>query len=127
MPGEQYLLLQMHELLNYLNQSGITTMLILGQHGLVGDMRTDIDLSYLSDTILLFRFFEAKATVRSAISVVKSRTSCHERSIREFKLSEGGLEVGEPLRDFDGVLSGLPSYKGDIPLLAPSRNAQPSE
>jgi circadian clock protein KaiC len=127
MPGEQYLLLQMHELLNYLNQSGITTMLILGQHGLVGDMRTDIDLSYLSDTILLFRFFEAKATVRAAISVVKSRTSYHERSIREFKLGENGLEVGEPLRDFDGVLSGLPSYKGDTTLLAPSPNARPAE
>ena len=70
----------MHELLNYLNQSGITTMLILGQHGLVGDMRSDIDLSYLSDTILLFRFFEAKAEVRTAISVVKSRTGPHERS-----------------------------------------------
>ncbi|WP_425989935.1 ATPase domain-containing protein [Afipia sp. DC4300-2b1] len=117
MPGEQFLLLQMHELLNYLNQSGITTMLILGQHGLVGDMRNDIDLSYLSDTILLFRFFEAKAEVRTAISVVKSRTSSHERSIREFKLAAGGLEVGEALRDFEGVLSGLPSYKGDTALL----------
>jgi circadian clock protein KaiC len=120
MPGEQFLLLQMHELLNYLNQSGITTMLILGQHGLVGDMRSDIDLSYLSDTILLFRFFEAKAEVRTAISVVKSRTSSHERSIREFKLGAGGLEVGEALRDFEGVLSGLPSYKGDTSLLQSS-------
>jgi circadian clock protein KaiC len=122
MPGEQYLLLQMHELLNYLNQSGITTMLILGQHGLVGDMRTDVDLSYLSDTILLFRFFEAKGEVRTAISVVKSRTSCHERWIREFKLSSRGLEVGEALRDFDGVLSGLPSYKGDTTLLETPSN-----
>lgn len=120
MPGEQFLLLQMHELLNYLNQSGITTMLILGQHGLVGDMRSEIDLSYLSDTILLFRFFEAKAEVRTAISVVKSRTSSHERSIREFKLGPGGLEVGEALRDFEGVLSGLPSYKGDTALLKSS-------
>lgn len=117
MPGEQFLLLQMHEMLNYLNQSGVTTMLILGQHGLVGDMRSDIDLSYLSDTILLFRFFEAKAQVRTAISVVKSRTSSHERSIREFTLGPGGLEVGEALRDFEGVLSGLPSYKGDTALL----------
>ena len=117
MPGEQYLLLQMHELLNYLNQSGVTTMLVLGQHGLVGDMRTDIDLSYLSDTILLFRFFEAHAEIRTAISVVKSRTSSHERSIREFKLSSRGLEVGEALRDFEGVLSGLPSYRGSTTLL----------
>ena len=95
---------------------------ILGQHGLVGDMRTDVDLSYLSDTILLFRFFEAKAEVRTAISVVKSRTSSHERSIREFRLSSGGLEVGEALRDFEGVLSGLPSYKGDTTLLASTLN-----
>ena len=122
MPGEQFLLLQMHELLNYLNQSGITTMLVLGQHGLVGDMRSDVDLSYLSDTILLFRFFEAKAEVRTAISVVKSRTSSHERSIREFKLSARGLEVGEALRDFEGVLSGLPSYKGDTTLLSSTSN-----
>jgi circadian clock protein KaiC len=122
MPGEQFLLLQMHELLNYLNQSGITTMLILGQHGLVGDMRTDVDLSYLSDTILLFRFFEAKAEVRTAISVIKSRTSSHERSIREFRLSSDGLEVGEALRNFEGVLSGLPSYKGDTTLLASTLN-----
>jgi circadian clock protein KaiC len=117
MPGEQFLLLQMHEMLNYLNQSGVTTMLILGQHGLVGDMRSDIDLSYLSDTILLFRFFEAKAEVRTAISVVKSRTSSHERTIREFTLGPGGLAVGEALRNFEGVLSGLPSYQGDTALL----------
>ena len=119
MPGEQYLLLQMHELLNYLNQSGVTTMLILGQHGLVGDTRSEVDLSYLSDTILLFRFFEAKAEIRTAISVVKSRTNSHERSIREFQLGPRGLEVGEALRDFEGVLSGMPSYKGDTALLTP--------
>lgn len=117
MPGEQYLLLQMHELLSYLNQSGVTTMLILGQHGMVGDMRSDVDLSYLSDTILLFRFFEAKGEVRTAISAVKSRTSAHERSIREFKLGPHGLQVGEALSDFEGVLTGLPSYKGEVSLL----------
>lgn len=121
MPGERYLLLQMHELLNYLNQSGVTTMVILGQHGLVGDMRSDLDLSYLSDTILLFRFFEAKAEIRTAISVVKSRTNFHERSIREFQLGPRGLQVGEALRDFEGVLSGMPSYKGDTALLPPTQ------
>jgi circadian clock protein KaiC len=117
MPGEQYLLLQMHELLSYLNQQGITTVIILGQHGLVGDMRSDIDLSYLSDTILMFRFFEAKGEVRSAISAVKSRTSAHERTIREFRLSAKGLQVGDALRDFEGVLTGLPSYKGTVDLI----------
>ena len=118
MPGEQFLLLQMHELLSYLSQQGITTLLILGQHGLVGDMRTDVDLSYLSDSILLFRFFEALGEVRTAVSMVKSRTAAHERSIREFKLSVGGLQLGEALRDFEGVLTGLPSYKGKVSMLS---------
>ena len=117
MPGEQYLLLQMHEMLTYLNQSGVTTLLILGQHGMVGDMRSDIDLSYLSDAILMFRFFEAKGEVRTAISAVKSRTSSHERFIREFKLGATGLQLGEALRDFDGIMTGLPSYDGNVSLL----------
>jgi circadian clock protein KaiC len=125
MPGEQYLLLQMHELLSYLNQQGVTTMLVLGQHGLVGDMRSDVDLSYLSDAILLFRFFEAQGSVRTALSAVKSRTSAHERTIREFTLGPGGLCVGEALRDFVGVLSGLPSYAGDTALLATTSGIKP--
>ena len=117
MPGEQYLLLQMHEMLSYLNQSGVTTLLILGQHGMIGDMRSDIDLSYLSDAILMFRFFEAKGEVRTAVSAVKSRTSAHERFIREFKLGANGLQLGEALRDFEGVMTGLPSYEGKVSLL----------
>jgi len=119
MPGEQFLLLQMHEMLNYLNQQGVTTLLVLGQHGLVGDIRSDLDLSYLSDAILLFRFFEAKGEIRSAVSAIKSRTSAHERTIREFRLSAGGLQVGETLRDFEGVLTGLPAYKGKVAMLTP--------
>ncbi len=118
MPGEKFLLLQMHEMLSYLNQQGIKTVLILGHHGLVGEIRSEIDLSYLSDTLLLFRFFEAQGEVRSAISVVKSRTSAHERTIRELRLGMGGLRVGEALKDFEGVLSGLPSYKGKSLMLA---------
>ena len=118
MPGEQYLLLQMHEMLSFLNQLGVTTLLILGQHGLIGDVRTDVDLSYLSDSILLFRFFEARGEVRAAVSAVKSRSSPHERTIREFRLSADGLQVGEALRDFEGVLTGLPSYKGRTAMLA---------
>jgi circadian clock protein KaiC len=117
MPGEQFLLLQMHELLSYLNQSGITTLLILGQHGTVGDMRSDVDLSYLSDTLLMFRYFEAQGEVRTAISAVKSRTNQNERTIREFKLGATGLQVGEALRDFEGVLTGIPRYDGQIALL----------
>jgi circadian clock protein KaiC len=127
MPGEKYLLLQMHELLTYLNQLGALTLMILGQHGLVGDMRSDVDLSYLSDTIMLFRFFEARGEVRKAISVVKSRTHAHETTIREFRLTRNGLEVGQPLVDFEGILAGVPAYRGDIAMLgaAPGASATP--
>jgi circadian clock protein KaiC len=111
-------MLQMHELLTYLNQQGVTTILVLGQHGLIGDVHSDVDLSYLSDAILLFRYFEAEGEVRSAVSVVKSRTSAHERSIREFKLGSAGLRVGEALSDFQGVLTGLPSYTGKVAMLS---------
>jgi circadian clock protein KaiC len=100
-----------------LNQKGVTTLLVLGQHGIVGDVRTDVDLSYLSDCVLVFRFFEARGEVRSALSVVKSRVSAHERTIRELKLSSLGVQVGEALIDFEGVLTGLPAYRGRTPML----------
>jgi circadian clock protein KaiC len=117
MPGDKFLLLQMHELLNYLNQKSVITLLILGQHGLVGEVRNNLDLSYLSDTILLFKFFEARGELLTALSVVKSRTSAHQRTIREFKLGPGGLRVGSALRDFQGVMTGLPTYQGTEPML----------
>jgi circadian clock protein KaiC len=118
MPGEKYLLLQMHELLSYLNQQGVITMLVLGQHGIIGDVRADVDLSYLSDGIVLFRYFEANGSVFKAVTIAKSRVSAHETSIREFRLGPTGVEVGEPLEDFEGVLGGLPSYRGRTPLMA---------
>ncbi|MCC0804979.1 circadian clock protein KaiC [Methylobacterium sp. W2] len=117
MPGEQYLILQMHELLNYLNQKGVTTVLVLGQHGIIGEVRSDLDLSYLSDAIVLFRYFEAQGSVRTAISVVKSRVNGHERTIRELRISPTGLQVGETLTDFQGVLTGLPTYAGRVAML----------
>jgi circadian clock protein KaiC len=117
MPEEQHLILQMHELLSYLNQLGVTTLLVLGQHGLLGDVRSDVDLSYLSDGILLFRYFEAQGQVRTAVSVVKSRVSAHERSIRELKVTTSGILVGDSLVDFEGVLTGLPTYRGLIPMI----------
>jgi len=120
MPGAKFLALQMHELLSYLNQQGIVTLLVLGQHGLIGEVRTDVDLSYLSDAIMLFRFFEAKGALLKAVSVVKSRTNHHELSIREFRLGKRGVEVGPPLLDFQGVLAGVPSYQGVMPLLGAS-------
>jgi circadian clock protein KaiC len=117
MPGERYLLLQMHELLGYLNQRGVVTMLVLGQHGIVGEVETDIDISYLSDTMILFRYFEHQGEVLTALAAVKSRGSAHERTIRQFRLARGGIEVSEALRDFDGVLAGLPSYRGNTEIL----------
>lgn len=117
MPGQKFLLLQMHELLTYLNQQGVVTLLILAQHGFIGEVRSDIDLSYLSDSILLFRFFEAAGAVRTAISAVKSRTTAHEKIIREIRLTSRGIEIGEALTDFRGVMSGLPSYDGAVALL----------
>lgn len=123
MPGQQFLLLQMHELLTYLNQQGVTTLLVLGQHGLVGEVRTDVDLSYLSDAILAFKFFEARGELRKAVSVVKSRTAAHELAIREFRLGANGLQVGDALEDFEGVLSGLPSYHGGTALLGDGQAA----
>lgn len=117
MPGEKYLVLQMHEMLSYLNQQGVITILILGQHGIIGDVRSDVDLSYLSDTILLFRYFEAHGEMLKAVSVAKSRTAPHEATIREFRLARAGIQIGEPLKDFEGVLTGLPTYRGSTPLL----------
>jgi circadian clock protein KaiC len=117
MTGDKHLMLQMHELLTYLNQRGIVTILILGLHGVLGDVRTDVDLSYLSDAIMLFRFFEARGSLRKAVSVVKSRTSAHEMMIREFRLGPGGVEVGSAITDFEGVLSGITSYRGSQQLL----------
>lgn len=117
MPHERLLILQMHELLAFLNQQGIITIVLLAHHGVVGETRAEIDISYLSDTLLLFRYFEAKGEVLSAVSVLKSRTSAHERSIREFKLSSRGLVVGQALSDFEGILTGVPIYRGNTPML----------
>jgi circadian clock protein KaiC len=117
MSGDKHLLLQMHELLTYLNQRGLVTILILAQHGVMGDMRSDVDLSYLSDGIMLFRFFEARGSLLKAVSVVKSRTTEHELTIREFRLGHNGVQVGGALTDFEGVLSGVASYRGRLPLL----------
>ncbi|MES2441814.1 MAG: ATPase domain-containing protein [Pseudomonadota bacterium] len=118
MPGEKYLVLQMHEMLSYLNQQGVITVLVLGQHGIIGEVRSDVDLSYLSDTIILFRYFEAHGEMLKAVSVAKSRTTAHESSIRQFRLTTHGIDIGKPLKDFEGVLGGLPTYRGSTPLLS---------
>ena len=113
MPEEQFLLLQMHELLTYLNQQGVLTLLVLAQHGLVGHMQSPVDLTYLSDAVLLLRFFEAYGELKRAISVVKKRTGGHEASIREYRIDSTGLRVGEPLQHFSGVMTGVPTFVGN--------------
>lgn len=118
MPDEHALILHIHELLQYLNRQGATTFLTVAQHGLVGDMRSPVDVTYLADTVILLRYFEAVGNVRRAISVIKKRTGAHENTIREYQISRGGIGLGEPLRDFQGVLRGVPTFTGDTaPLL----------
>jgi circadian clock protein KaiC len=114
MPGERYLIIQLHELLMYLGHRGVATILIGAHQGLIGSaMNTPVDASYLADAVILLRYFEAGGEVRQAISVVKKRGGQHERTIREFHMTRGGLEIGEPLREFRGVLSGVPIYEPD--------------
>ena len=113
MPDERFLILQMHELLSYLSQRGVLTILVLAQHGLVGPMDTPLDISYLADGVIMLRYFEFNGSVRRAISVVKKRSGKHEHTIREFKLSDRGIIVGPPLKGFSGIFSGTPVYKGE--------------
>jgi circadian clock protein KaiC len=113
MPHEQFLAMQLHELLAYLGQQGVATILTLAQHGFIGTMQTPVDVSYLADTVLLFRYFEYAGEIRQALSVIKKRSGPHERAIRELVFGEGSIHVGEPLKDFEGVLTGVPTYVGD--------------
>src|SRR6201990_2345044 len=110
MPDERFLILQMHELLTYLGQQGVLTILVLAQHGLVGPMDTPLDISYLSDAVLMLRYFEMAGNVRRALSVVKKRSGDHEHTIREFRLSNRGVTLGPPLTQFSGIFSGIPQY-----------------
>jgi circadian clock protein KaiC len=118
MPNEQYLLLQMHELLTYLTQQGVITILVMAQHGLMGPMETPIEVSYLADNVIMLRYFEAAGEVRLAVSIVKKRKSAHERTIRELRVTADGILIGEPLREFTGVLSGIPRYEGKAATLS---------
>ena len=112
MLDESFLVLQIHELLSYLNQHGIVTIMVLAQHGLVGPMQGTFDLTYVSDTVLLLRFFEAEGRIRRAISVLKKRTGGFEATIREMKIDSMGIRVGDALHEFSGVLTGVPTYTG---------------
>lgn len=112
MPQEQHLILQMHELLSYLSQKGVATLLINPQSGLVGTMSTNLNISYVADAVIVLRFFEADGRVRKAISVLKNRGGAHEDTIRELRIDKGGVRVGEPLSQFRGILTGTPEYLG---------------
>jgi circadian clock protein KaiC len=119
MPEENALILHMHELLQYLNRQGVNTFLTVAQHGLVGDMKSPVDVTYLADAVILLRYFEALGKVRRAVSVIKKRTGRHEETIREFKITATGLTLGDPLTGFQGVLRGVPTFMGERQPLLP--------
>jgi circadian clock protein KaiC len=123
MPQERQLILQLHELLSYLNQAGVVSILINPQHGFFGTMSTNgLDVSYIADIVVLLRFFESEGRIRKAISIVKNRSGHHEDAIRELRIDAKGVRVGEPLSEFRGVLTGTPEYVGSsAPLMEDRR------
>jgi len=111
MPEERFLIIQLHELLTYLGQRGVVTLLVVAQHGILGSgMQSPVDASYLADSVILFRYFESQGSLHRAISVVKKRSGFHEATLRELRLSPQGIWVGEPLTNFQGVLTGTPTF-----------------
>jgi circadian clock protein KaiC len=113
MPDESFLLLHIHELLQYLNRQGASTFLTMAQHGLVGDMKSPVDVTYLADSVILLRYFEAFGQVRRAISIIKKRFGTHENTIREIRIDPRGIAIGEPLEGFQGILRGTPVLADD--------------
>ena len=112
MPEERLLTTHLHELFAYLRQSGVVTLAVMTQHGVIGSMLTNVDVSYLADTVVLLRYFEARGAVLKAISMMKKRASKHEATIRELSIDDRGVHVGSPLHDFRGILTGVPDYVG---------------
>lgn len=123
MPDVKFLNIQLHELLSYLNRQGVLTLMTVAQHGLLGQMQTPIDLTYLADTVILLRFFEQGGRIRKAISVIKKRIGKHEDTIREFRIDDHGVRVGEPLEEFHGVLTGTPTFAGQAGQMLQKRGA----
>jgi circadian clock protein KaiC len=124
MPDERHLVAQLHEMLMYLGQHGVVTIMVSVHSGIIGsNMSSTIDASYLADGVILIRYFEALGEVRQALSVVKKRGGPHERTIREFRVDQGGIRMGEPLRSFRGVLTGVPVFEGSPPELLELRSA----
>lgn len=125
MPGENDLNLHLHELIAFLNQKGVVTFLIYTQHGLIDSMQTEVDVSYLADTVILLRHFEAEGQIRQVLSVIKQRVGQHERGLRELRMSEKGLDIGETLTNFRGVLTGVPAVLGDPETRSGPRTERP--
>lgn len=119
-PEERFLLLHLHELLSYLGQSGVATVLVFAQHGMVGHMQTPVDVSYLADAVILLRYFEAEGKIHKAISIVKKRSGPHETAIRSLTMGSDGVRVGAPLQNYRGVMTGIPTYEGTV---GPARDA----
>lgn len=119
MPEERFLTTHLHELFSFLNQKGVLTLFVVAQHGLMigGPVPGDLDVSYLADSVLLLRYFEARGEILQAVSVFKKRSGQHERTLRQLRISEAGVQVGEPLREFSGVMTGVPKYEGDVEML----------
>jgi circadian clock protein KaiC len=119
MPEENSLILHIHELIQYLNRRGANTFLTVAQHGLFGEMKAPVDVTYLADSVILLRYFEALGKVRRAVSIIKKRTGRHEDTIREYRITEHGLSLGEPLEEFQGILRGVPTFAGSNEPLLP--------
>jgi circadian clock protein KaiC len=125
MPDERLLDIRLHELMSYLAQRGVTTLLTLAQHGVFSSVSgSQAEVSYLADSLLMLRFFEAQGEVRKAISVLKKRSGGHELTIREFQITDHGVRVGSPLREFQGVLTGVPEFIGQRPPLIPTKESR---
>jgi circadian clock protein KaiC len=127
MPEERFLTLHLHELFAYLNQKGVVTIMVVAQHGMMvgGTLPGGIDVSYLADTVLMFRYFEAHGEILQAVSTFKKRTGSHERSIRELRITSQGVAVGEPLREFRGIMTGVPQYDGGTKMLPGTDEPRP--
>lgn len=125
MPEERFLTTHLHEMFSYLNQKGVLTIMVVAQHGMIvgAGNSADVDASYLADTVLLFRYFEARSEIKQAISVFKKRTGAHERSLRELRITSQGVAVGEPLHEFRGIMTGVPQYDGKATMLADTEKA----
>ena len=114
MPNERHLLIQMHEVLSFLADKGVLTLLALAQHGLVGSIQAPVEFSYIADSVIMLRYFEASGQVKQAISALKQRRGGHERSVREFRITSSGIRIGDPLEEFQGVLTGVPIFAGGM-------------